>query len=205
MSRTYDRRPPILGPVILIGIGVLALLQNFDMLPANFWQTIWRFWPVILILVGVEIVIGRMPMPWAASFVLSLLIIGGTIGGIVYLATQTPLETPIAAGEMSHLERDVNGATAATVQLHFGAGSLTVSSTSGPQLMVGDFAQQRGAVQVNVSQAANNGRATLSLDVPSNQVGVMVPGVATSGTCSSTTQFRSTCASTRALQPMILT
>jgi hypothetical protein len=175
MSRTHERRPPILGPVILIGIGVLALLQNFDMLPGNFWQTIWRFWPVILILIGVEIVIGRIAMPWVASFLLSLVIIGATIGGVVYLAAQTPQETPYAEGDVRRIERDLNGATSANVQLEFGAGSLHLSSTSGQILMVGDFRQERGEVQVRLDVSGSNGEATLRLDVPSYQVGPMSP------------------------------
>lgn len=171
MTQRYDRRPPILGPVILIGIGVLALLQNFDMLPGNFWQTIWRFWPVILILVGVEIIIGRTPLPWGLSFLLSLVIIAGTIGGMVYLASQTTEETPLSAVEMQHIERDLKGSTSASVQLHFGAGHLSVSSTSGGQLMVGDFAQANGNAQVNIDQSGSNARGSLTLETPSNQMG----------------------------------
>lgn len=168
MSRTYERRPPILGPVILIGIGILALFQNFDILPGNFWQTIWRLWPLILVLIGVEIIIGQMRMPWGLSFLLALVVIAGTVGGVVYFASQTSEETAVSAGDMRRIERDLQGATSATVQLSFGAGTLHLGSVSGGQVMVGDFAQARAHVDYSVS----NGRATLRVDIPDDQ---MVP------------------------------
>ena len=46
--QTWSRERPI-GPIILIAVGVLFLLNNFDMLP---FYRIERFWPLILIAVG---------------------------------------------------------------------------------------------------------------------------------------------------------
>ena len=37
---------------ILIGLGVLLLLWQLGVLPANTWALLWRFWPVILIAIG---------------------------------------------------------------------------------------------------------------------------------------------------------
>ena len=37
------------GPFLIIGIGILLLLHNFDWFP---WWRIQQFWPVLLIVVG---------------------------------------------------------------------------------------------------------------------------------------------------------
>jgi hypothetical protein len=176
MADTYRRRPPIVGPVILIGIGVLALLQNFDYLPANFWQTIWRLWPAILVLIGVEIIIGQMRLPWALSFLLALAVIVASIGGVVYLAQQGTEGIEVGGGEMTHIETDLQGVTSATVRLSFGAGALRVGSTSTNNIMVGDFGQARGQTQARVNYTGTGGRGDLRIDVPEEQFAPMFTG-----------------------------
>ena len=47
------------GAVILIGIGILFLLNNFGIVSWNVWEYIIRFWPVILILIGLQILLGK--------------------------------------------------------------------------------------------------------------------------------------------------
>ena len=46
------------GAFILILLGILFLLSNFGVLPWSVWEIIGRFWPVALILFGLEILIG---------------------------------------------------------------------------------------------------------------------------------------------------
>ena len=57
-ERDYRRanRGP-LGAVILIGLGVLFLLNNFDIFR---WSWTGRFWPLILIVIGVYIAARRL-------------------------------------------------------------------------------------------------------------------------------------------------
>ena len=43
-------------PIVLIGLGVLLLLQNLGWLPVNLWS---YFWPALLIVVGAGLIFGR--------------------------------------------------------------------------------------------------------------------------------------------------
>lgn len=52
----YTKRRPI-GPILLIGAGLLLLLNNFDWFP---WYRISQFWPLILIAVGILMFRNRM-------------------------------------------------------------------------------------------------------------------------------------------------
>jgi hypothetical protein len=52
------KRRDIVGALILISLGLTLLLNNFGLLPPGFWQTLWRFWPVILILLGLQQIFG---------------------------------------------------------------------------------------------------------------------------------------------------
>jgi hypothetical protein len=53
-------RVPI-GAFVLIGLGVLFLLNEMDVV--NF-DRIWRFWPLVLIAVGIRVLMRRRGMGW---------------------------------------------------------------------------------------------------------------------------------------------
>jgi hypothetical protein len=174
MSEQSSRRrgrPPIVWPVILIGIGVLVLLQNFGYLQAGFWQIIWPLWPILLILIGVEIIIGYMRLPWPVTMLLALIVVLITIGGVVYLATQGSLPGAVSAGEPQHVEQNLQGATSAAVALNYGAGQLKVGAlgTDSSLIMAGDFTSINGREGVDVTYTSSSGRGDLSLSLPQNQ------------------------------------
>ena len=67
------------GALILISIGVIFLLNNLNILPWGVWGVLWRFWPLILVLVGMKLVFGRSVIAkWLIAF-LGFVIIGSII------------------------------------------------------------------------------------------------------------------------------
>jgi len=71
-SRYYHRHHggSIVWAVILIAAGAVFLLNNFGLLPWSIWDTMWRFWPVFLIIWGLQVIFGRS---WLASLLIGLL------------------------------------------------------------------------------------------------------------------------------------
>ena len=55
-NRRRSRRPSLLGGVLWTGMGVLFLLRNFGIGP-DFWRLAVRYWPILLILIGLGKVI----------------------------------------------------------------------------------------------------------------------------------------------------
>lgn len=53
---TFSKGRPV-GPILIIAIGLLLLLHNFDWFP---WWRVQQFWPVILIVVGVVMFRNRL-------------------------------------------------------------------------------------------------------------------------------------------------
>lgn len=47
------------GAFLLITVGLILLLNNFGVLPWSIWNIIWRFWPVVIIIAGLENIFGR--------------------------------------------------------------------------------------------------------------------------------------------------
>lgn len=68
------RRAPIWA-YVLIFIGVVFLLNNFNLLPWESWQIIWRFWPFILVFIGLQMVFGRSRAGQVIAAVLSLVLV----------------------------------------------------------------------------------------------------------------------------------
>jgi hypothetical protein len=77
-SRYY--RPGLVGPVLLIGLGILFLLENLGLLAWNIWEVAFRLWPLLFIAWGLELMLGRRSA-WGAAvaFILILLIL---VGGV---------------------------------------------------------------------------------------------------------------------------
>ena len=59
------RRGGVVGPLVLIFIGGVFLLQNAGYLPPNFWTNLWRLWPLVLVLAGIELLLAHR-VPWLA-------------------------------------------------------------------------------------------------------------------------------------------
>ena len=53
-GRVWTRGRHFVGPLILLVAGVLLLLNNLQVVPWSIWQSIWPYWPLLLVLLGVE-------------------------------------------------------------------------------------------------------------------------------------------------------
>jgi hypothetical protein len=89
--RTARRRPPSLfWPLLLISAGVLLLLSNLGYVPWSSWNVLWRLWPLLLIGLGIDALIGRRTTGgMIVSGLLILLLLGGAIA-LIFLARNIP-------------------------------------------------------------------------------------------------------------------
>lgn len=63
-EKNYRRPRSFFGPILLIVIGLLFLAKNLDFIPGGGWSTIWRLWPVLLIVAGADDLIRREGVAW---------------------------------------------------------------------------------------------------------------------------------------------
>lgn len=106
---------------MLIFIGGVFLLQNTGYLPPNAWQSLWRLWPVILVLAGVELLLGhRVAWPVLAVVGVLVLVVGA-------LAISPGIMPSVGAGAVTRsIPTSLGGATQTAVTVHFGAGELNI-------------------------------------------------------------------------------
>jgi len=64
-----------LDAILLIVIGFIFLLNNLGILSWEVWTVLWKFWPVILILAGVEITLGKSTLGRLMTMVIILAVI----------------------------------------------------------------------------------------------------------------------------------
>lgn len=82
---TIDRKrhgegPDISGAFMLIGIGVIFLLINLGYLDISIWAILWRFWPVFLILGGLQLIFGKGNIGRLVVGLISFVLISVIIG-----------------------------------------------------------------------------------------------------------------------------
>jgi len=117
--RERNRGRGIIGPLLLILLGVALLLDTLGIWSPN-WGDIWRLWPLLLILAGLQIVFGRSR--WAG--LVSLLLVAAIVAGVLLLG---PSE-----GGSRLLEEVVShpaaGVTSAVIRADLGIGTLDVDT-----------------------------------------------------------------------------
>jgi hypothetical protein len=120
------RRPSVVGPLVLISVGAVFLLENAGLLPANTWQSLWRLWPVVLVLVGLELLVGQR-IPWVTLLGISLVVLALGIGATSYSSARTePIEL-----RGRTIDTNLEGASQAAVTVRFGAGELRIAPMVG--------------------------------------------------------------------------
>ena len=134
-SPARERHRSIVGPVILIGLGALFLAQNTGLVSGTTWLNIWRFWPVLLILAGVEMVLGRAGWGGAlatgliAVVALGLVGFAAVSGTMLYWNSSNTFTTSIAVPTVvDQVSEDLRGIQSATVDLRHNAGRLQIGA-----------------------------------------------------------------------------
>ena len=111
----------LIGPAILIGLGVVFLLNNLGILAWNVWEVIFRLWPVLLIAAGLDLLIGRRSV-WGSLLALALTL--AVFAGALWLSGAGIETGQVVTGE--EIVQTLDGATQAEVILEPGVGTLHV-------------------------------------------------------------------------------
>ena len=71
IQKPRRQQPSLLGPIVLIAIGIYFLLYNAGLVPSLNWWAALRYWPLLFVFIGLNIIVRQAPRPFAA--ILSLL------------------------------------------------------------------------------------------------------------------------------------
>ncbi len=135
------RRKTIVGPSIIIGIGIIFLLNNLHILRWDSWVSAFQLWPVIIIAVGLEIFIGKrhaLLSTLGVLITLSLLAVGiwysgGKIGTQALAATSEKDTLNFIEKEISY---PLDDAESAQVEIDSSIGQLSIASVSDKETFI---------------------------------------------------------------------
>jgi hypothetical protein len=129
-----------LWPIVLTGLGVIFLLSNFGVIQMPVWTAIVRLWPVLLIALGLNLVIGRAKGWWSPvlGIVLGLLL----IAGIVFMA----VHQPGAAGKSVSIDFPSAQVQTVSGSIEMTAGKMILSTQSGSTSLL------KGQVQLSENE-----------------------------------------------------
>ncbi len=146
------RRPSLLASILWIGLGVLFLLRNFDIGP-NLWALAGRYWPILLILLGLGKVIDYFRQKEGVSLrvgevfgILLIFVIGSAISRVSGSAVgdllwRVPIrigDTEVALGSSYSYEQEASFpiAPGTSVRIENANGLVTVAPGSELELRV---------------------------------------------------------------------
>ncbi len=156
---TSSHRPSLFWPLLLVGLGVLLLLQNLNLLPSGTWQALTQLWPVLLILLGLDMLVGRRSWGGAA-----LVVVAGALlvaASLIWAALRANAQP---GGESQALIQTLGEARQAEVRLDFGVGELKVMAlTDSVYLMEGQIRHGPGEA-LKQSYSVDDGTGKLTLD-----------------------------------------
>ena len=124
MEETHEtqprrRRGSLIGPLVLIGLGIVFLLNNLGVVDWDVWQIVFRLWPILLIAAGLDLVVGRRS---AVGTIVVLLVILGLAFAGVWLFSGALSGEP----RTEHVVQSAEGAERAEIEIGGSVGRLTV-------------------------------------------------------------------------------
>lgn len=113
--------------ILLLALGILLLLNTTGVVGWGIWLQLFRFWPVILIAVGLNMILGRR-FPVVSAILVVVILAAGI--GVAYLFDRTAGPGQYL-GESRH-SWALDGINRLELEIEFGAGSLAIDSGVSP-------------------------------------------------------------------------
>lgn len=167
--RRSIRRGSLVGPATLVGLGIILLLNNFGTLRWSVWETIFRLWPVLVIGVGLDLLIGHRSI-WGS--LLALVLTLAVFTGALWL-----LRTDVGIGTAATTERvrqALQGATQAEVVIAPTVGRLTIEGLQESANLVEGTLMLGTGERLARDFAVKGDEATLSLRSEGTSIGPVV-------------------------------
>ncbi len=156
--------------ILLILLGVALLMQQLGI-----WQIPWSqlltLWPLALILIGLEMLLRRVPMGGLIYIVLVVAILG-----VMWFAWPT-LAPRLAPRETRTLELSLEGIQSASLEISMGVGDLEVQPLTEPGLLYrAELHYDPNRTEISESRTLQNGHMTASLRVTGISSGPLFGG-----------------------------
>ena len=151
-----------IAPFVLIILGTIFLLNNFGVLPWSIWTNLWKFWPVLLVLIGIEFFIGQSISLKTTLILLALIFIIPVIFAINPF-TKNPLAT-----DKLIISEPLGNLTKAKIIVDFPATNLNIKATTdSTKLIDGEVSYSKASDKPKVERDKSFGQMIIKISQPS--------------------------------------
>lgn len=155
-------------PIMLIGVGVLLLMQNLGLVGELNWLLLARLWPVLLIAAGIDVLL--RDAPWVGSVMGAVLAVG--VIAFIYSAPALNLgfTTTLPDLQQERFVEALDGAESAAVKLNIDRGQVNVFA-------LGDSANliEVDALHRDSASLSSNGGRTPSVEFRMESINLAFP------------------------------
>ena len=130
-QRSRPRRSGLFFPLLLVAVGLLFLLVNLGVVDRGIWRDVWRFWPVLIILLGLDLLGGRGSIGRAVGSLFSVLILVGAAFALFHLFAPDAWIT-----EVQSLSQPLTGTSEAQIVLACDGCSMTLDGPSSRDTLI---------------------------------------------------------------------
>lgn len=132
-------RRGLVGATVMICLGAIFLMANFGLLAIDIWGLVLQFWPVLLIAIGFDIIVGRRSILLS---LLGVLVVVAILVGAVWYSSYSTAGMQLTTANISQA---LDGATRANVQIDTGVGEVHITAIeAGDSLIEGSVPQGSG-------------------------------------------------------------
>jgi hypothetical protein len=157
VEKRERKRVSLLGPILLIALGTVLLLNTLGILEWSVWWSILRLWPVLLIAAGLDLLLGRHSI-WGSLLAAVLFVV--IMIGALWLSG-----TGIGDGSLTtqEIREPLEGATEAVVVIEPGVGVLRIRALpESANLIEGEIHLSKGE-KVAQDRSDSDGKTTFEL------------------------------------------
>lgn len=153
--------PGLTWAVILIAVGVIFLLNNLHITTVD-WLALARYWPVILILLGLDVLIGRNSVFGSLAAAAVALVV---IGGLVWFTSVVPGRVVLGGNTVTRdISQALGDAKTLTLDLNIGAAKTNLKALHGSQNAVEGKYTTNSEMQVDVSYNTSGDAGTVRIE-----------------------------------------
>ncbi len=129
--RSRTRRGGLIFPLVIVTVGVVLLLTNLGVVSSSVWGQLVRFWPVLLIALGFDILVGRPSIGSAISTLIATCLLVA-----LALAAITLFGPEAWVTRQQSFAHPLGSATAAKVDLACDGCAIALSGTAAPANLI---------------------------------------------------------------------
>ena len=95
---SFINRDGFLWPTVISGLGIIFLLSNFGVFDIPVWTVFLKLWPILLVALGLNLIIGRARGIIAP--ILGILVGLLLLGAVYFIAIQSPIQSDLQTIEL---------------------------------------------------------------------------------------------------------